>query len=378
MPKRILVNRSLGLYRRVDTGIYYFRKFHTAAGRAEISLRTKDRDEAEKIILRTYAEFLRLPERKQKQTTCIDEIVAEIYEINQGKSARTFESFEGHCRLHLLPYFTGFSIDKVAAAWPVYIAHQQRLNPSRQLTHDRKHLITILKRAVVRGDLVGMPELPLDRGKRIKQRAKPYTSSEVRMILNATPEQVLEKAPSLKLKRSTLEKIQLQIELALFSGLRMPHEVNSLRYSDIDFQTGVATIRPENKTRTGRECPIDLGTLGKILKRMNSARVQSDFVFPKRGQPYLPATGTDKSWQRFKRAMGLEKKRYWFRHSHASAALREVSAPTVQRNMGTSAQMIEQIYNIPSREELKRQSSAVRRFYQDEIGENGELGGTEH
>lgn len=345
-PKRILVNRSLGLYRNGRTRILYFRKYVTGAGRAEISLRTTDVAEAERIILKTYSAFVRTPKREAK-APAIDELIEEIYEIYQGKARATFESFEGTCRLHLLPYFTGFPVDKLAEEWPKYVAYQHRKDPKRQLGHDRKHFVTILSRAVERGILPGLPKIRLDRGKRMRRPVETYTAEEIRMILSVTAEDLRRRYPAnpeFWFKEATLDKLKLKVELGVFSGMRLPHEANALKYSYIDFERGTATLPPGVvKTRTGRTYPIDPKTLRKIVAM--KVRAESDYVFPKRGRPGESANRHDKSWQRFKKALGITKKLYWFRHTHATVALDSgVAAVDLKRNMGTSLEMLERTY----------------------------------
>lgn len=373
----LVVNRSLGLLRSTKTGILYFRKYVTGVGRAEISLRTKDVAEAERIIFRTYSQFIRTPPASRPKAT-FDEIVSDIYEINQGRAEKTFSDFEGHCRLHLLPYFTGFAIDTIAAEWPKYVAFQHKKNPNRQLGHDRKAFVRILSRAVERGDLPGMPIIRLEKGKRIRQPISTYTESEVRMILTVTPEYFVEKFPNnqkFHFKAATLEKLQLQFELVLFSGMRPPGEVNALRYSWIDFQSGTAHLPAQvTKTREGRTYPIDPHTLEKLRKRQATAK--SDLVFPKRGEWNQSATAGDKTWQRFREALGIDKKRYWARHTHATEAVASgTPEATVTKNMGTSPEMFRRVYNRPGREAFERQATAVRRrFFKEPIGDIGEQG----
>ncbi len=364
-----VIDRSLGLLRNRSSKVYYFRKYVTGVGRAEISLRTTDRQTAEREIFRLFSQFIRTP-KKQELATTIDVIIADIYEINQGKSKATFEDFESHCRLHILPYFNGYPIDKVAQNWPKYVAFQHQKSPKRQLGHDRKHLIRIFNRAVERGDLAGVPKLKLDRAKRMRQVISLYSKSEVQMILNANRNDFPE------FKQATLEKLKLQFELSLFSGMRIPKEVNSLQYSRIDWNQGTATLPAEvTKTREGRTYPIEPQTLEKLLKLRK--RAKGDFVFPLRGDPNQPAGRTDKSWQRFKKALGLNKKRYWARHTHATELVDlGASAVAVKRNMGTSLEMLERVYYQPKANLFNRQAKTIReRFSGRTIGEISEVGG---
>jgi site-specific recombinase XerD len=355
-------NRALGIHRARKTRILYFRKYVTGVGRLEVSLHTKDLEAAEKLVFQRYSQFVQTPAKKQA-AICIDDLIAEIYEINQGKAQATFDDFEVHCRLHILPYFTGRPIDMVARDWPKYVAYQHRKNPNRQLKHDRKHLIRIFHRAVERGDLAGIPILKLDRAKRMRQPISLYTEAEVRLIMGATTKQFPQ------FKQATLDKIKLQFELTLFSGMRIPTETNALRYSWIDWHRGTATLPGwVTKTREGRTYPVDSETLKKLWAK--KLKAHSDQVFPKRGEKDLPASRTDKTWQRFKKAAGITKKRYWARHTHATEAVESgQSSATVTKNMGTSKEMLDRVYVIPTAESFRRQVSAVRRKFIGEIGE---------
>ncbi len=367
-----IVDRSLGLVRHPKTGTYYFKKYVTEVGRIEVSLRTTERAEAEKALLRTYAQYLQTPKAREVVVT-FDEIVRDLYEIKQGKSKSTFDSFEGTCRLHLLPYFTGFDMDTVLAAWPRYVAHAVQKTPDRQLGHDRRYLREILGRysELYPHKLAGVPKLKLDARRRTKTQIEIYNRDEVRMILRVSAKEIRLRHPgdrALWLKEATLEKLKLYAELGLFSGMRLPGEANSLRYSNIDFEQGIARVFT-SKTNQWRTYPVDPETLERLKRRRDQQKIKSDFVFPKRANPNEPATRSDKSWQRFKRATGLTKRLYWFRHSHASSAIETVPALILRKNMGTSLECLEKVYVKPGENEFHAQRTAVRKKFVGGIGD---------
>lgn len=375
--KYITVDRSLGLLKARATGIYYFRKYVTGVGRAEVSLSTKDEAEAKRTIFRTYSRYLRTP--KPEDIVTIDDVVADIYEINQGKSQATFDNFEIHCRLHILPFFKGVPIRQVAKKWKKYVAFQHLKNPKRQLSHDRRHLVTILNYAAEQEYLDGVPKLKLDRAKRMRCTVVPYSVEDVQMILTVTAAELRERYPDNKdfhFKAATLRKLQLMFELGMFSGLRLPHEATALRFSMIDFKAGTANLPPEvAKTREGRIYPLDAETLEKL--RELKKRAKSDFVFPKRNNPEMPATRSDKSWQRFKKALGLNKRLYWARHTHATEASEMgASEGNLKRDMGTSGEMLDKVYTVKRRKDFDSRSRRIRdKFFPPTIGEISEQDG---
>jgi integrase len=376
------VDRSLGLVRHPETGIYYFKKHITLETgeqmRPEVSLRTRDEAEARRKILQTYSRYLILTnsqvgERERNRgTTTFEQLLPGIYEIYQGKSKKTFTRVELHCRKHLLPFYVGCPVNELARRWPNYVAYQHIKNPNRMLGEDRRTLHIVLSYAVSQNLLDGIPPLKLDKAKRIKGQIKPYTPSEVNRIMTATAASIKREnpdRPDLWLTQRVVEDQQLRFELALFSGFRVPGETNSLRYDWIDWSYGTVTIPAEfTKTRTERIVVLDKLTLAKLAERRIYSK--SSYVFPKRSNLDLPATSTDKSWQKFKKALGINKKLYWARHTHASEAVKEISATKVVKNMGTSVKMLEQIYDIPNDADRAHQSTVVRRRFGG-IGENG-------
>lgn len=279
---------------------------------------------------------------ESKNEKSIDDVISELYDIYQMKAQGTFENFESYCRLHILPYFTGWAISEVAPAWENFVAHTKKKRPGMRLGHLRRHLNKILSHAVDRGYLQAYPKLKVDSSDLRRDPISAYPKDEILRAIELAP-----------------ENLRLKIEIAILTGCR-PNEARLLKWDDIDFRSAdVAHPGEVVKTRSGRRYPLPSRILRRLLIRKMKSR--SDYVFPHRDNPERPETRSDKSWQRFKKEIGLRGKFYWFRHTHATIAIAEGTPQIlVQKRMGTSAQMLERVYVRPSAEDAMKQANAVQ------------------
>ena len=107
--------------------------------------------------------------------------------------------------------------------------------------------------------------------------------------------------------------------IALFllsSGCRL-NEVLSAKWSDVDLDKGVFTIRATNsKSKRLRAVPLN-GTALEVLKQLDTqGRFEHLFINRKTGKPYVNIT---KVWQRLRTAAGLKHLRlHDLRHQYAS------------------------------------------------------------
>lgn len=359
MPPLIKDDGHPGLFRNSETGIYYFRKYITGLGEIKKSTGLTDRKAAIHFIKRNFSAWFQEPREKAEAT--IDFVIGELYSVKQQKAQKTFESFEGHCRLHILPFYAGRKISEVAPLWPKYVTAQSVLNSKRQLGHDRRYVTEILSHAVNAGYLTHFPRLTLDPAKRMKKPVALYGRDDISRILNCQPEDF--EGTEFTFTARALQKIKLQVRLALYCGMRPPGEIRHLRKSWIDWVAGTIWLDPEIvKTRTDRTYPVDAELLREL--REWCTLTDSDCVFPKRGEPDVPETGSDKKWQQLKRALGIKGTRYHLRHAHGAIAVRTVSPSIVKKNMGTSLPILDRVYMKPDAEEHKRQASAVKNYYE--------------
>jgi integrase len=257
------------------------------------------------------------------------------------------------------PFFSGVPITDVAFQWEGFKAHVKANNPNMSLQHVRRYLTRVLNYSVERGYIQGFRKLKLDAGEIKKVTPRAFEFSEVEMVFNKTPD-----LTGHKFKAHTLRKQRLMIRLTLECGLRPPQEIRLLKKEYVDFNRGVISIPAEIvKTRASRTIPVGEELLTE-LKAWCDHHSNSPWVFPMRGNPEKPSTRSDKTWQRLKHSLGLRVRRYWLRHSHATAALEGgLDAVLVARDMGTSPEMLSKVYVRPSKETVARRVELVRKKY---------------
>lgn len=344
------------LYWYPESRAYYFRKRITGQGEVFRSLKTKDRNEAIRRLNQILGDFQKeLPKKKRVYT--VGEAAKELKAIYRGQAAATYANFEYYSRAYIQPYFETTPVQDVAKQWRPYKAWIKGHKPGMSLLHVRRHLTRILNHAVETERLAGFPKLRLDPDEVKRGTPRAYDNDEIDRVLNT----------EIDLKRhsfraSTIEKLRFQTELVLVLGLRPPHELRNLRWEYFDFDRGFLTIPNSfTKTRTERTIPVP----SQILQTLKERRIlsKSEWVFPHRLDPKKPATRSDKSWQRLKRALNFNGKRYWFRHTHGTTAIEELPEKIVVKNMGTSSRMLERVYVRPKKDSYQKQVSAlVNRF----------------
>lgn len=346
---------------------YYFRKYIGAAGREVCrSLKEQNRHKAiiklNKLLARLQREIEAHVEA-QYQGPTVNQVRDELLKIYDMKSRATHESFEIVTRRHVLPYFNHVPVSQVARSWEDFKAHVKQNNPTMSLEHVRRYLTRMLNYSVERGYIDGFRKLKLDPGEVKKTTPRAYEPAEVGQIFLPNEEKTQ------GFKKHTLRKQRLMIRLTLELGLRPPQEIRLLKKEYFDFARGLLTLPASVvKTRVGRVIPVDAALIQEI-KAWCDLYPQSPYVFPKRGNPMEPSTRSDKTWQRLKKALGLEGRRYWFRHSHATAALEGgLDAVLVARDMGTSPEMLLKVYVRPSRAVVEKRAELVRKKYGQSLG----------
>jgi integrase len=364
MAKLVRDEKVPNLYLDSRSGIYQYRKSITVDGRPKEvfkSLKTRNRNEA---ISRINQLLTKLPDflgRKKRPT--MNEIYIDLIDVYQGQAKKTFVDFEGICRMHILPYIGNLDPRDVKGNWEDFKARVKLAKPGMSLRHVRKHTVRLLSAAADKNFIDGIPELLLTAAEKGGGRPRSYEDHEVQKVFfdEIDPKKH-------KFRARTLSKMRLQHKLVLFCGLRPPSEIINLEWSFFDFDRGVLRLPKDFiKTREARVVPVPPEVIKDLLEWKENRTKQmakSPYLFPNRYDPKRPANPSDHSWQRFKRATEFNGKRYWFRHTHATAALEGgMDSIVVAKNMGTSREMLERVYTIPGKGAIERQGEIVRQKY---------------
>jgi integrase len=329
------------LFIHPGSSMYYARAYVVEIGKERVKcLETTDRLTAIARKNQLIAQW-KGARRDSRGRVLFDSVALELLELMTSKAEKTFLDYEGHLRLHLLPYFTGKMLDEVAPLWPRYRAHQKALDRTRKLKHDRKALRRVFSHAMERGLIDAVPRFRLDPEDLRVTKQKEYTDEEYRALY-------AEAKPKEKLKLETY------IKTGLRSGT-----VRKLEWSWFNWETGEVTIPgPAMKMGEDHVVVLDRELLAKYRERFERARPR--FVFPHRDDPQRPEAPSDKEFQRIKAKLGITKKRHWFRGSAACRAVRAGVPESIARStLAMSPQVFARHYHAASIEDRRRFTEAI-------------------
>jgi site-specific recombinase XerD len=349
MPK--LEKIEPGLYRDPKSRVYYVRKYVSGFGEKCSSTGETNLYKARKRASQLLAEWLGAGTTGPR--ALFEQVTPEVLEIKRMKAPKTYESFEGYLRLHLMPFFKGVPVDQVGAKWEMYKAHCRRLNPRRKLKYDKDHLTFVLRYAQDQELLNRVPKLALDARDRKHASGQEYSNEEIETIFsNLSPTQ------------------QLFDYLILNTGAR-PVEWRMAPWARVNLEQCFYDVDPEIvKTREGRRIHFSKTTRDRLRAHLEEQRAKhakrerryrktippTPYIFPNRDDLQRPMSATTKPWQKLRAATGLRGRRYHLRHTAATRAVRAgVSSTLVQIEYGTSDKMMKRVYahlDLKDRERL--------------------------
>jgi len=261
----------------------------------------------------------------------------------KARAPKTIISYEGHLRLHLLPFFTGTGLDDVGKLWPRYRATQRELNPKRKLVHDRKHLIRILRYAYDQELIHRVPRLDLDLQDKAVRQGETFSNEDYE-----------------KLMARANESWRLKIALAVKTGMRR-NTIRLLKWEYVDWNAGLIRIPGEAmKMRGDHIVALTEDLIGLLKTRLKSSK-NGVWVFPNSKDASRPESLTGTTWQRIKRQCGLDHKVFHdTRRTFANRALRSgASTLLVQKSAKMSARVLESRYLVIEEDDRKRLAEAV-------------------
>ena len=350
MPKLLSDPQYPNLKQNPKTGIYYFRKYTTERGEITISLKEKNRSKAIRAMNRVQSQWL--GSKHKKGEVLVDDVIDELLELKQVQAQSTYDTFEITRRVHIQPYFTGFTLLEMARAVPAYMAHQKKINPKRKLGHDGRYINEILNYGVKQGYIDSFPRHELSKKETDAKPGREYSNEEIELILKHLP----------------YAKV-LQVELIRVTGMRH-HEVRKLKKSSINVKYGYIDLNDPNEIKTGmvRLFPAPIKILNKLLDF--SKDNDSEYVFRHKNSPLKPECRSDSPWQRCeKRILKHEKIElkvnvHWIRHTVATRARRVgFSDKEIERNLGMSSAVFNKTYAHPSLWDKKRMADKIAKTF---------------
>jgi integrase len=297
---------------------------------------------------------------RAKYIPTVNEIIArmkkEIYSV-PNRSEGTCREFAYLTDKYIKPFFGHLSAADIKKNWEPFKIHIKRTRPEMKFEHLRKVTRRILSYAFECELLDHVSKLKLTPDEKSLRRPVAYDQYEYNLVFNADVPQGF--------KADTVRKIRLKRQIALETGLRDPSEIHRLQKKWFDFKRLGIQLPPKFvKTRQGRFIPISTELAREIQDWISEQRVITGFLFPMRGDPSKPEGPSDKSWQAYKKAIGIERTRYEMRHSHATARIAAGENSTqVAVDMGTSPAMLTRVYVRPPKERGTQIANRIRSQY---------------
>lgn len=338
------------LWLQTGSSNYYARKYVAALGKERVAcLDTKDRRTAITLKNQLIAQW-EGAKLDAKGKVVFDGPAFELLEIMKSMAEPTFLEYEGALRLHLLPFFSGMTLDDIPRHWPRYKAVQRQKNPNRKLKHDQKALRRTYSYAEEIGLITAIPRFRLERRDLVVERQQEFTNEEYELVQR-------EGNPKLALKFETLAKTAAR-----------RRTLRHLQWTWFDWEEGLIRVPADfMKMREDQVIALDSTLLRKYRALYEEAHRPPVYVFPHRDDRSRPESATDKGWQRLKKKLGIKKKQHWLRGSAVRRSTRGgVPAPTSRSSASMSEGVFNRVYYDASIADRRNFTETVAESYRDE------------
>jgi len=296
------IPKKAHMFRNLNTGILYFRKFKKGVGEIQKSCETKHIREAEDKILEYLRDYFgeRQPEDKNVRRIVEDEW-KEFMSLQKGKSAATYASM-GFQSKHLLPFFGDLFVHEInEVIWEKYLERQRAINPARKIFNDWKYFTMFLWFLQRQGKVPRVPKFRNPDGKTKKGRV--YSDEELKALL-----------------ANAGEELDLQILMAMTQGMRIG-EILSLEWWQVNFKTGEIYLPAEKtKIRKERTFKISVDVLPKLRARSEASTGGAVFASPKSPDATVRRDGNKSAWTTCRRKAKVRGRFHDFRHTFLTRA----------------------------------------------------------
>lgn len=254
--------------------------------------------------------------------------------------------FTAHC-----PYLRTFEAD-FELQWAKYRLHRKEVAPGVKLGHDRRFLITVLRRAQQKGWIKKVPE---QKSLELMEASEPIgralEDEEVRALL--------------EFLRARHEKTYLQALMAVTMGMRIA-EILHLRRDEVDlFRKEINLDAGRLKTRRRRKVPVPISDDVFPLLKSYVLAAKGTAVFPAehiegwegaggknpgrkivRVERDRPQDDNRYWWDRAREATGVNCRFHDLRHTAITNALAaQMPATTAEKIFGATPETIRRIYD---------------------------------
>lgn len=294
------------IIRAQKSGRYYLRIKRSPRPELFVSLKTVRMNEAREKADRIIEQYLG---KKISGRPLVKDIWNDLIVLHENKAKKTYQSFEMHWRVHLLPFFGHMLIEDVnEKTWEQYIAYTTRRTPGRKLFNDRKHLIKALVYAVTQGLISRKPSLRNPDGK--SEAGKVYTDDEIkRLLIHAD------------------DDLGLKILMAFTMGMRKS-EIMKLSWDRVDLKSNIIKLRAiDTKTRRARS--FGISPVVKSLLASRNETSGSAWVFPRHDDKKYPQTEFRKTWVTCKRSAKVVGRFHDLRHTFLTKAFKKNINPAL-------------------------------------------------
>ena len=303
-----------GVYKRVGSKKTSYRVQPMVDGKRHTKVfQAKTDAEAVRKSKRIIADLLE-PTKKTEAPQAMwtwDMVAQENLKVLMSKRAKTYISFEGTTRVHLLPFLrehAPYVVDEnPELLWLKYKIEKSHL----KLFNHHKAFNRMCRFAFKKGILQELPELEWDR--RVEDKREEG--------------QVLSEAEFEALVDAANPDWKDRMIIGWHTGMR-PGEIRCLQKSRVDFDKGIIRLTEDDtKTKTAREFAVPPVVMAILARRRLAT--DSVYFFPNTKDPGRPINPNAKSWRSAVTRAGIERNitPHDLRHTYVTRSLQDSSIP---------------------------------------------------
>ena len=294
----------------------------SGGARVQRSLRTKNFKAAQIEKRRLLVELRGLDPKAS--TALFQDVAQEILQTKKGQAKKTYVQAELHLR-YLNSFFGPMKVSTIdESLWEQYRQKCKKEKPDRELGHDKRFFVMVMKRAFFKGLVRRRLEIP--KGPPSEPIGRHLSEDEIKRLLDCAN-------PTLK----------TQIIMALTMGMRRS-EILKLTWDRVDLVKKTIYLRAQDtKMRKARSFPISTQALQRLL--LIDERTEKGPVFPSRYDIAVTMNDNKTAWQACKRRAGVECRFHDLRHTFFTRAFKSnVSPALICEYGGLSMSVAQKVY----------------------------------
>ena len=284
-------------------GVWWIRYYRNGR-RLEESAKTGKKSEAQRLLKVREGDIAKgVPLTAAVSRLRFDDAAADVMADYRVNGKRAIEDVEARFRLHLLPFFGGRRMASITAAdIRAYVAQRQAATVSLRRAHTvRRQDGTVRVVAAQRRSIDGVSNAQINRELALLKRAfnlaiqggTLLTKPHIPMLRESNPRSgFFERDQFHAVLPHLPDAVRGVVEFAYITGWRVPSEVLTLRWRQVDWAGAEVRLDPgTTKNREGRVFPFTTALRTLLERQLTASRaleargIRCPYVFHRNGRP---------------------------------------------------------------------------------------------